>query len=162
MGILGVFTDVMGRLPEDGPGTLRGLDLAESVIEGVITTISREQDNLDPVEFEDKGYIAAGSFGGADQAPGLALHHTRAHGVTADTLTGVKTDLENFQVACRLARQAIVDADQEASDRIRYTQVAVDQLAFGARTNHGEQANSQAQRTHQHDRATDRPAGEES
>ena len=157
MGILGVFTDVMNRLPEDEPGTLRGLDLAESVIEEVITVIGQQQERLDPVEFEDKGHISASSFGPVDRAPELALHYTRAHGVTRDTLEGVKTDLENFQLACRQARQAIVDADEEASDRIRYTQVAVDKLAVGSRTNHGDQAHHQAQHEHKHDRPTEEP-----
>lgn len=141
----GAFAGVPGA----GAADPEGLDLAEETIDEVITLIESKQQDLAPQHFATRGHINAGAFGGADSAPSLALHYSRAHEVITDTLEGVKKDLVAFQQACRDAKQAIVDADGESADRMRVAQAAVERLAVGAHSNEGEHAYDNAQQ-HQH------------
>lgn len=115
-----------------------GLQLADEKIDGIISQIQEELKKLSPKKFETEGYIAPASFGGGDRAPGLGLHHGRAHAVVAETLRGVIQDLENFQQACRDARKYILEADQGAADDLGSTRLAVDSLVVGSWTNEGQ------------------------
>ncbi len=126
------------------PTAPQGLDLAEDAINDVITQINTELDGLKPAEFESDGAIQPTSFGGADAAPELALHHRRAHEVTYKTLRGLKDDLITFQEACRKAKEAVIVADQDAAARQQRTQQAVEILQVGA---------SQQQSRHDHQQA---------
>lgn len=122
----------------------QGLDLAEKAIDDVIAQIDIELDALRPDEFETTGSIQPASFGGADAAPELALHHSRAHEVTYKTLRGLKDDLITFQDACRKAKQEVIVADQDAAERQQRTLQAVEILQVGA---------SQQQSRHDHQQA---------
>jgi hypothetical protein len=133
------------------PVTPQGLDLVDKAIENVITTITTELGYIKPAEFEADGHIAPASFGRADRAASIALHHTRAHGVVVDTLSGVKTDLENFQVALQSARDAVLEADQTTADELRLKQVAVTALTTGSRSDEGDRAYNNAQHNHRND-----------
>jgi hypothetical protein len=157
---LGAFTNVATRLPDGGATeAARGLDLADQKIQEVIESIQAELDDLDPTEFENNGHISAVSFGGGDRAPEIALHHTRAHGVTADTLNGVLEDLRTFRQACSDARQLIADTDQDTADQLQRTQGAVEALTTASWTNQGEDSNRQAQQDHMYDTPSDEPEG---
>lgn len=158
---LDAFLDAAVTPGSDSSSTQRGLDLAVGTIEAVIRSIEIERENLDPDSFEHRGHISGRSFGGADRAAALALHHTRAHAVTADTLKGVIEDLRTFQQACRDTLQAISDVDLDAADRLRRTQLAVQTLAAGAGGGEGDRSYRQAQYDHQHDTPTDEPPAEE-
>ena len=74
-------SDLMAR-PADAE-TLEGLRLVEEKINDVITAINKELDQFDPEIFQKDGEIKPQSFGDTDRAPLLALHHRRAHQVTA-------------------------------------------------------------------------------
>lgn len=138
-------TDLMAR-PADAE-TLEGLKLVEEKINDVITTINKELDQFDPDIFQKDGEIKPQSFGDTDRAPLLALHHRRAHQVTAETLVGVRKDLVAFRQACRDARAFVEQADQDAAVEVALTQRAVERLDQGSSTSHGESANQQAQQT---------------
>ncbi|NYI43844.1 hypothetical protein BJ993_000924 [Nocardioides aromaticivorans] len=136
-------TDLMAR-PADAEA-LEGLKLVEEKINDVITAINRELDQFDPAIFQKDGEIKPQSFGDTDRAPLLALHHRRAHQVTAETLSGVREDLIAFRQACRDARGFVEQADQDAAAEITLTHKAVERLNEGSATSHGESANQQAQ-----------------
>lgn len=138
-------TDLMAR-PADAE-TLEGLKLVEEQINNVITTINKELDQFDPEIFQKDGEIKPQSFGDTDRAPLLALHHRRAHQVTAETLVGVRKDLIAFRQACRDARAFVEQADQDAAVEVTLTQKAVERLDQGSSTSHGESANQHAQQT---------------
>ncbi|WP_148612150.1 hypothetical protein [Nocardioides rubriscoriae] len=123
----------------------QGLDLAEDAINNVIDQIDTELKTLRPVDFESEGAIRPTSFGGADAAPELALHHSRAHEVTYKTLIGLKDDLVAFQEACRKAKQEVVLADQDAAERQRRTLQAVELLEVGASQQQSRRDHEQAQ-----------------
>jgi hypothetical protein len=127
------------------PAAPQGLDLAEDAIDDVIKQIDAELDALQPVEFESTAAIRPTSFGGADAAPELALHHGRAHEVTYKTLRGLKDDLVTFQEACRKAKEEVVVADQDAAERQQRTLQAVEILQVGASQQQGRQDHAQAQ-----------------
>jgi uncharacterized protein YwlG (UPF0340 family) len=129
----------------DGPAEPQGLDLAVDAIDHVIKQIETEMAVLEPEKFEAAGTIQRASFGGADAAPNLALHYTRAHEVTWKTLRGVKDDLVKFQDACRHAKQQIILADEEAADRHKKTRSAIEVLEAGSSTHQGTDQHRQAQ-----------------
>jgi hypothetical protein len=158
---LGAFTYLATRPYLDPSASPRGLDLAVETIDEVIALIEEEQRNIKPDRFEVQGHISPASFGGGDRAPALALHHGRAHAVTADTLRGVLTDLRAFQQACRDAKNAIIDVDEDTAGRLRATQVAVDALAVTTSIDHGRRAHERAQHDHANDRPTDEPSSED-
>lgn len=162
MGFQGSLHDFVAQIPDDSGAALQGLDLAESEINAVITVIENERAKLDPSHFKDRGHISDRSFGGGDRAPALALHHHRAHGVTADTLDGVLADLLTFQQACRDAKNAIVEADETAAADLRAKGTAATSLTVGSMTNQGQSANTQAQYDHQDDTTSDQPPTDES
>lgn len=116
---------------------VRELVLLEEVIDRVIKEIDAELVEFQPVEFAFDGLIRQGSFGGADSAPGLALHYTRAHDVTWKTLVGVKEDLEAFQQSCRDAKNQIILADERSADEQRRTLDAVETIYAGASNGQG-------------------------
>lgn len=157
---LGAFTNVAARLPDgERPraDAIRGLDLADREIQEVIDSIQGELDDLDPAAFETKGHISPVSFGGADLASKIAMHHSRAHAVTADTLNGVITDLETFRDACRNVRAMIAETDEGAADALNRTVTAVDTLEVAARTNQAQQTHEQAQQEHADHTPTEEP-----
>lgn len=122
----------------------KGLDLAADAIDDVIKQIDLELSELVPVEFRVAGSIQSASFGGADRAPNLALHHTRAHEVIWKTLLGVKQDLETFQEACRNAKNEIIGTDEDVADRQRRTTAAIEILQAGSTGRDGRDAHQQA------------------
>ena len=67
----------------------------------VIKRDRRRDGRACPRTFATDGTIQRASFGGADSAPNLAMHYSRAHEVTWKTLRGLKKDLVAFQDACR-------------------------------------------------------------
>ncbi|CAN5425908.1 hypothetical protein BH09ACT12_BH09ACT12_11780 [soil metagenome] len=140
MGLMGLsdFVDAL-------PSTPMGLDLAEEAINDVIKQIDHEQEQLAPAHFESAGRISDSSFGGADSAPMLALHYSRAHEVIAKTLSGIKDDLLAFQQACRDAKDEIIGADESSADRMRITQTAVEALEDGSQSREGLHNHHQAQ-----------------
>lgn len=158
---LGAFADIATRIAKDS-AEAEGLALADETIESVIKVIHDEEDKLSPAEFENSGHISSGSFGGGDRAPSLALHYSRAHEVTADTLKGVRKDLRAFQDACRDARKVIAGADQGAADQLQVTQVAVDSLTAGSWSDWGERSHEQAQQDHDYDTLPDEQDTEDS
>ena len=115
----------------------KGLDLAVEAIDDVVKRIEAEMDVLRPQEFATAGAIQRASFGGADAAPNLALHYTRAHEVTWKTLLGVKQDLVAFQEACRTAKQQIVLADEDSADQHNRTRTAIEALEAGSDQHQG-------------------------
>ncbi|MFB9311547.1 hypothetical protein [Nocardioides plantarum] len=123
----------------------QGLDLAVEAIDDVIKRIEAEMDLLQPNEFASAGTIQSVSFGGADAAPNLALHYTRAHEVTWKTLRGVKSDLVAFQEACRTAKQQIVLADEDSADQYNRTRTAIEALEAGSDQHQGRWDHQQAQ-----------------
>jgi hypothetical protein len=149
---IGAFANLVTTAPRK---SARGLELADQTIESVIKVIEEEQAKLDPAEFENRGHISSVSYGGGERAPALALHYTRAHAVTTDTLRGVREDLRTFQQACRDARKLIAGTDEDAADRLQVTQVAVDGLVVGSWSDRGEQSNEQAQEDHDYDTIPD-------
>lgn len=122
----------------------QGLDLAVDAIDTVIKQIEAEMEVLLPVEFAFAASIQNGSFGGAESAPNLALHYSRAHEVTWKTLLGLKQDLEAFQQACRNAKQQIINADDDAAVRAERTRSAIETLEAGAAGHQGRQAHRDA------------------
>lgn len=108
------------------------LQIVEDAITLVITTIDEEKGNVKPGEFRKDGFIADGSFGGFDKTPLLGLHHGRAQTVIADTLKGIKEDLNAFSEACHKAKKLIKDADANAGDSLLAKQKAVSQIAAGS------------------------------
>lgn len=132
----------------DGPTTgttAKGLELVEERVTLVIKAIDLQLTDFKPKEFETAGEIREASFGAADRSSLLALHHRRAHAVTAATLTGVKQDLEAFRQACTDARMLIQEADRRVADEVVLTRRAVDRLLEGSESDHGSTANDQAQ-----------------
>ena len=123
----------------------KGLDLAADAIDDVIRQIDHELSKLTPTRFETDGTIQKASFGGADSAPNLALHYSRAHEVISQTLLGVKQDLETFQDACRNAKNEIIGTDDDVAERQRRTTLAVEILQDGSSSRAGRDAHRQAQ-----------------
>lgn len=135
------LSDFLSTAPT-GP---QGLELAEEAIDDVIAKIDQEQAKLLPAKFAFAASIENASFGGADSAPGLALHYSRAHEVIWKTLSGVKEDLLAFQQACRDAKNEIVAADDSSAERMRIAQVAVETLASGSTSRRGQRDHREAQ-----------------
>ncbi len=108
-----------------------GLDLTIDAINRVITTINNQQEQITPVGFAFGALIYPTAFGGADRAPNLGTHYSRAHEVTWKTLEGIKQDLEDFQEACRQAMKEIESADDDAAARNRALLNATDDLQMG-------------------------------
>ncbi len=157
MGFLSNLSDFVAQIPDDPATALQGLDLAEAEIDKVISVIHAQQAKLNPVNFKNRGYISGVSFGGGDRAPALAMHHERAHAVTADTLEGVLKDLITFQEACTRAKNAIIEADETAAADLKAKEVAATSLTVGSMTNEGENAHQQAQNEHGPGSASDEP-----
>jgi len=134
-GILNSLPD----LPSDG------LEVVAEAIDGVIRQIDAEQRRIRPAEFRNDGSIAQPSLGGADAAPLLALHHSRAHEVVGNTLDAIKADLAAFQEACIAAKNMIVVADEESADRMRSAEAVVEALAAGSSGRESRNAHQQAQ-----------------
>lgn len=136
--------DFLKDLAPPAPGATgpQGLDLAAEAIDDVIKRIEEEMSDLLPAEFAFAGSIQNASFGGAESAPNLALHYSRAHEVIWKTLYGVKKDLETFQDACRAAKVQIIDTDQDAADR---QNAIVSTLEAGSSGGSGSYAHQQAQ-----------------
>lgn len=139
------FTLNLSQFLDVAPQGSTGLSLAEEAIDDVIKRIEEEMEVLRPEEFAFAASISAGSFGGADSAPNLALHHRRAHEVTWKTLRGVREDLLTFQEACRKAKHEIIAADEDAAGRHRSTLDAVEVLAVGSSHGQGRRDHEQAQ-----------------
>lgn len=148
---LSQFLDVV----PSGPAAPQGLDLAVDAIDNVIKQIEVEMDVLLPVEFAFAGSIQKASFGGADAAPNLALHYSRAHEVTWKTLRGLKEDLVAFQEACRTAKQQIIVADEDAAEQHNRTRAAVEVLEAGSSNNQGRYEHRQAQQNQDTQGGTD-------
>lgn len=127
------------------------LVLIECEIDGIVGTIEKELEHYKPEHFHNRGHIAAGSFGGGDRAPSLALHHTKAHAVMTDTLYGIRKDLLEYQQACRDARKFLQEADLTSAGDLNALTKAVEALSTGARSDHGADAYSQAQYAHRND-----------
>jgi hypothetical protein len=139
---LSQFLDTVPFASSSAP---EGLDLAVDAIDDVVKQIEKEMEVLVPSEFASAGAIQKTSFGGADAAPNLALHYTRAHEVTWKTLRGVKADLVKFEEACQKAKQEIIAADEDAADRHNRTRSAVEVLTAGSDTHEGSYQHQQAQ-----------------
>lgn len=139
------LSQFLDTVPAANTSAPQGLDLAVEAIDNVIKQIETEMAVLVPSEFASAGAIQKTSFGGADAAPNLALHYSRAHEVTWKTLRGVKEDLVSFQEACRNAKQQIITADEDAADQHNRTRSAVEVLAAGSSTHQGRYEHQQAQ-----------------
>lgn len=138
-----IVRDLMSRpAPAEA---LEGLELVEEQVSNVIEAIENELTFFEPKMFESDGRIQATSFGETDRSSLLALHHRRAHAVTYETLKGVQLDLETFRSACAEARSLVQTADDNAAVEILLTRRAVDRLLEGSASDHGEDANTQAQ-----------------
>lgn len=115
-----------------GAGALDELTLVESEIEQLISGINHEIQLLDVSAFEREGEIPAGSFGGSDRAPTLAMHYGGAQRATYQRLVQTREDLVAFSLACAQARNLILDADRANADALTTTRHAVDALSVGA------------------------------
>lgn len=102
----------------DPAATLTGIELVDHEIEQVIDAVGRELREFRPADFERGAEIVPASFGGADRAGDLGSHHSRAHAVMFQTLTGLETDLDQFALACKQAREILTDTDQDAADAL--------------------------------------------
>jgi hypothetical protein len=146
--------DVLANLLGLGTIVTAGeLLIIEGEIHGIITVIDQELAHFDPADFKSAGHISPGSFGGGDRAPSLTLHHTKAHGVMADTLYGLRADLHEYQQACRDAREFLKDADLTSAGDLTALKNAVEALGTGAQSDQGGAAYSQAQYNHRNDTA---------
>ena len=133
--VLNIGEFVGGLVDDAGQGGAAGgsgLDLVAETIREVIATIQSEQDKLEPVGFAFGALVYPSSFGGADSAPGLGLHYSRAHEVIWKTLEGIKQDLSAFAVACEQAMLEIEKADDEAVSRAHSIERATESIAVGA------------------------------
>lgn len=128
--LLNQVTDFIDSLPAAATAP-EGLDLAVESIQLVIETIETERANIEPVGFAFEALVYPSSFGGADSAPNLGTHYSRAHEVIWKTLDGLKKDLQTFQEACLAAKNEIISADENSADRMRIAQNAVERLATG-------------------------------
>lgn len=138
-----IVRDLMSRpTPTEA---LQGLELVEEQVSNVIEAIENELKFFKPKAFETDGQIQGTSFGETDRSSLLALHHRRAHAVTYETLKGVQLDLEAFRSACADARKFVQTADDNAALEGLLTRRAVDRLLEGSASDHGEDANAQAQ-----------------
>lgn len=138
-----IVRDLMSRpAPAEA---LKGLELVEEQVSNVIEAIENELKFFKPKTFETDGQIQANSFGETDRSPLLAFHHRRAHAVTYETLKGVQLDLETFRTACSDARALVQTADDFAALEGLLTRRAVDRLLEASTSDHGEDANAQAQ-----------------
>ncbi len=107
------------------------INMVEDQIDAVVKQIEGELDQLWPYALAFGGSVSDLSWGGGESAPNLRLHYSKAHEVTWKTLMGVKQDLLDFQEACRLAKQEIVDADQSAGAQLASVTSAVEVLNTG-------------------------------
>ena len=123
----------------------------ESEIDKIVGTIEDELRGYKPEQFQNQGHVDHASWGAGDRAASIAMHHARAHGVMTDTLIGVRKDLRAYQQACRDARRFMEDADLTAAGDLTAIRNAVDALAGSARSDHGNQAYTQAQNDHRND-----------
>ena len=139
------FFDLNGLI-QAGIDGLTGIAVVEENVDRVIVQIEAEQENLRPVAFAFGALIHAPAFGGADSAPGLSMHYSKAHEVTWKTLKGVKQDLLDFQQALRDAKNEIIKADESSADRVRLVTNAIETVAAGSYGGHGDRAHENAQR----------------
>lgn len=152
-----IVRDLMSRpAPTEA---LEGLELVEEQVTIVIEAIESELKFFKPKTFETDGQIQGSSFGETDRSSLLALHHRRAHAVTYETLEGVRLDLETFRSACADARRFVQTADDNAAVESLLTRRAVDRLLEGSASDHGEDANTQAQQNASGSTPTADPAG---
>jgi hypothetical protein len=128
-----------------GSSGLQELELVVEKIDMVIDLIEVEQAELQPVTFAFGASIADGSFGRADSSSHLSHHYNRAHEVTWKTLRGVKEDLVAFREACRAARDAIREADDQVADQMRTITSALGIVEAGGRGQRSHNAHQAAQ-----------------
>ena len=147
---MGFYADLGAdaRATPTSPTLRRGIDVAVEEVDEIITAIGKEMAEVRPQAFRNDGHIAPSSFGGARLAPRLALSHSKAHAVVADTLAGVKEDLQAFRTACTDAKQILTDTDQGVGDRMAIQRRAVDRIVEGSRGTHTEDAHHQARNEH--------------
>jgi hypothetical protein len=132
-----------------------GLQVVEEEIDAVIKTLTDELTSLGENKFEVKAHIPGRSFGGGEEAPVLATHHTRAHGVVVDTLTALIADLEKFRTAVQTARRLLKETDDEAKAELETILARTEGLDLG------KYAHVQAQVDHVNDTPAAGPTGED-
>lgn len=108
--------------------TPRGLGIVEDAINTAITSIEDEVANLKKEEFGVNGFIPKSSFGSTDRSSEMALHHTKAHAVVEETLSGVLADLVRFRDACVDAREDIKSVDRYLATDFDQARTLVDGL----------------------------------
>lgn len=137
--------------------TPRELDVVDAQITKVLHSIHDELKTLEASNFPVAGHIAKGSFGGTPRAAALALHHTRAHAVTVEMLTDLRSDLRNFRDAIREARKGIQTADEGAEADLKRVLARTETIDMGAT------GYDRGTVEHAHDKPTaDVPDGDES
>lgn len=144
---------LLGLAPLLGPGlapilsaiaaaTPRGLGIVEDAINTAITSIEDEVANLKKEEFGVNGFIPKSAFGATNRSAEMALHHTQAHAVVEETLTGVLADLVRFRDACIDAREDIKSVDRYLATDFDRARTVVDGLLVS--TTSGESARDAA------------------
>ncbi|GAB2968739.1 hypothetical protein [Nocardioides montaniterrae] len=143
MSILDNLSAGLGRLV-----TVAELAAIDSEIDTIISTIKHELQHYTPEHFKHQGHVATSAWGGGERSANVAMHHTRAHEVMADTLLGVRKDLEEYQAACKEARRYLTEADLTAASDLDAIRKAVDSLSHASQANNSNTAFGNAQVAH--------------
>lgn len=105
----------------------------ETVLEpDAVDRLKRQLDEtasgLGEMSFQDMKVLES-VFGGSEAAGDLGFHHSRAHAVIAETITGVVADIRGFRDGLERAELLLESADDGAAADLGRTTAAVQALA---------------------------------
>ncbi|ANH36801.1 hypothetical protein I601_0348 [Nocardioides dokdonensis FR1436] len=123
---------------------MQSLAIEQTNIDRVIAALQECTDGSWDAQFASDAAIAPPSFGGADSAATLGMHHDRAHQVMTETVTGIVADLTAFADGVHAAARLITDADESVAASLTDKQRAVELMNDAWLTSEGDSAYDRA------------------
>jgi hypothetical protein len=126
-----------------------GTDSADIVVDPAMVEQTRDKlqkalEALQEYPFEVLGTIQPNSFGDNNPAQALSVHHRLAHNVMAETIAGVRTEINAYITALDKAVAVMQSIDDQSAEYVRKQQQLVESLYFLQGNSDGDQANNTA------------------
>lgn len=121
-----------------------------AVVEATKSALHKALESLQDYPFETLGTIQPTSFGTNGVAESLSAHHSKAHEVMAETLAGVRQEINAYLDALGKAVDVMHSVDEQNAAWISQQHQLVDDLDFLHHHSDGDRAHDHA-RNHQDD-----------
>ncbi|GAB3762214.1 hypothetical protein FB382_003620 [Nocardioides ginsengisegetis] len=139
MGFMGIFNSIENVIQSIADE----IKVDQSVLDGVKAQLRSSHQELESIRFGDVA-LPESAFGGAPSGNTLGRHHSLAHEVISDTLTGLLEDLTRFRDGIVTAEKLIEQADTSTADDLTRGRQAVEAIVGSTRHSEADQRNHES------------------